>query len=95
VYFDVQALRLPEHEFPIIGINPKLVTFKTRCDGLAVKFDSDELYRMRTELQSKYGLMTDYKYSPHITLTRTMKNFIADRQLKIPLIFHKIVMCNK
>ena len=97
VYFDVQKVCLPEHEFPIIGTNPKLVTFDTKDDGLClvIKFDSSELYRMHTELQSGYGLLTDYEYCPHITLTKNMKDFVAERRIKIPLIFNKIVMHNK
>jgi len=88
----VDTFSLPDHEFPIVGENPKLVTFDTKDDGLClvIKFDSDELSRMHYGLKYKYGLRTDYEYIPHITLKKNMDQAVTDPQVNLKLKFEKI-----
>ena len=86
---------LPEHEFPIVGDNPRLVTFDTKDDGLClvIKFDSSELYRIHNELRLQYGFQFSYgEYSPHMTLAKNIGRFITERQIDLPIEFNRIFM---
>jgi len=87
------ALHLPKHQFPIIGENPKLVTFDTKDHGLClvIKFDSPEIYRIHNELMAQYGFTIDYEFTPHITLSRNIKKPVTDRRIDdLSLQFKKI-----